>query len=76
MNDETGEDSLGNMEIRCLRKAQFQEGEDMRMLKKKKKKATYVPWKTLSTGTSPFLPSVLPCVHKKKLLNTSKFSSK
>lgn len=54
MNDETGEDSLGNMEISRLRKVQVPGRGRHEDVKKKKKKATYVPWKTLSTGTSPF----------------------
>lgn len=60
MNDEMGEGRLRETgdEIPCLRKAQGR-SKDLR-------EAIYLQWKALSAGTSlPFVPSVLPCAHKK-----------
>lgn len=42
MNDETGEDSLGNMEISCLRKAQVPGRGRHEDVKKKKKKKPHM----------------------------------
>lgn len=66
LNDATGENRLGKM-----RKAPL----PVRGRSKGLKEAIYVQRKAQATGTSlPFLPSVLPCAHK-KVVNTSKFSS-